>query len=79
MYDEPGVDVVWDLDKHPYPWSDGIIDIIYASHVIEHLKEPIESVYDCHRIMKEGGELRLCYFPSRVASFNHGSISPLGF
>jgi hypothetical protein len=33
----PGVDVVWDLTKAPWPWADNSVDEVFASHLVEHL------------------------------------------
>ena len=33
----PGVDVVLDIAKDPWPWPDNSVDEVMASHVLEHL------------------------------------------
>lgn len=33
----PGVDVVWDINKHPWPLPDGSVNLAMASHVLEHI------------------------------------------
>ena len=55
-----GVDQVVDLASYPWPWEDGSIDGIHASHVIEHLEDPVKFINECRRILKVGGFLRLC-------------------
>ena len=55
-----GVDEVVDLSVYPWPWKDESIDGIHASHVIEHLADPIQFINECRRILKKGGFLRLC-------------------
>lgn len=55
-----GIDQVLDLSVYPWPWSDGSISGIAASHVIEHLEDPVKFINECRRILKKGGFLRLC-------------------
>jgi len=55
-----GVDEVVDLRQYPWPWEDNSIDGIHASHVIEHLEDPVKFINECHRILKVGGFLRFC-------------------
>ena len=33
----PGVDIVWDITKFPWPIEDETFDVMTASHVVEHL------------------------------------------
>lgn len=51
------VDVVHDLNKFPYPFNDNHADVIYLSHVLEHLDEPIKVLNELHRILSKGGLL----------------------
>lgn len=53
----PGVDVVHNLDRFPWPFSDNSADKIVASHVFEHVRSPIEFVLECWRILTPGGQL----------------------
>jgi SAM-dependent methyltransferase len=55
----PGVDVVADLDdcaNTPLPFEDDSIDEILASHLIEHLKNPLPFMQELHRISKPGAQ-----------------------
>lgn len=61
IFGEKGVDVVQNLDSHPYPWPESSVDEIYSSHVIEHLREPADFLEDCHRVLKNGGIMTLKY------------------
>lgn len=84
----PGVDAVVDLSVYPWPWTDESIDGIYASHVIEHLEDPVRFINECRRILKKGGFLRLnlphsssvtnigCFGHYRTFSYNtmHGYL-----
>ncbi len=54
-----GVDVVADLDKceHiPLPFEDNRFEEIYASHLIEHLNNPLFLMQELHRISKNGAK-----------------------
>lgn len=54
-----GIDMVVDIDKYPWPWKDGSVDGIHASHVIEHLSDPQKFIWECLRVLKKDGFLRL--------------------
>lgn len=53
-----GIDVVHDLNRTPWPWSDDSIEFIAAEDVVEHLQLTlIEFCDEAWRIMKPQGEL----------------------
>ena len=55
----PGVDVVADLDnplKLDLPFEDGSIEEIYASHLIEHISNPLPLMEELHRVSKDGAK-----------------------
>ena len=52
-------DVVWDLNKFPYPWETNSVDEIYMSHVLEHIPDWWSSFTECARILKPGGTLEI--------------------
>jgi SAM-dependent methyltransferase len=52
-------DILWDLNKTPYPWDDNSVDGIYAYHVFEHLENWWEAFTECSRILKPGGQLEV--------------------
>lgn len=52
----PGVDVVCDLDQ-PWPWQAGAVDWIKASHVFEHVDNPVLFITEAHRVLRPGGLL----------------------
>lgn len=53
----PGVDVVWDLDVHPWPWPDGSVDRVAANHIFEHVDDPVGFVGEAWRVLEPGGQL----------------------
>ena len=60
-------DLVHDLNRLPYPFSDETFDVIDAFHVLEHLDQPFAVMRELHRILKSGGELQI-----RVPHFSRG-------
>jgi len=55
IVDLPGVDVVHNLDKTPWPFKDNEFDSICAPHVIEHLHDTLPAIEEIWRITKPGG------------------------
>ena len=54
----PGVDLVLDLDRFPWPWQDNSVTEIAAKHLVEHLEHDVTYFMDeCWRILKPGGSL----------------------
>jgi hypothetical protein len=56
--DAEGIDQVYDLNRTPWPWEDGSVDLIVAEDLVEHLE--INLVQFCNeawRILRSGGEL----------------------
>jgi SAM-dependent methyltransferase len=60
-------DMVVDLTKFPWPWEDNSVDAIYSSHVFEHLPNTVETMDECHRILKPGGTLE-CVVPFAMST-----------
>ncbi len=54
-----GADIKHDLNKYPYPFKENSIDFIRASHILEHLKEPMDFFVEIHRILKSGAKARI--------------------
>ena len=54
-------DIFWDL-RNGIPFSDNSIDLIYTSHMFEHIpfKELKNLIKECHRCLKKGGSLSVC-------------------
>lgn len=66
----PGVDVVWDINVHPWPIPDDVAWMALASHIIEHIPTVvidggktrfpfIEFMDEVWRIMKVGGQFAI--------------------
>jgi len=66
----PEIDVVWDLNVLPWPWSDESFDLIVARAVLEHLDiDLLASLNECWRILRPGGEIniKLPYWKAEAA------------
>ncbi len=50
----PGVDIIHDLNKFPYPFSDGLVDEIWMDQVLEHLDQPVKVIEELYRICRDG-------------------------
>jgi len=48
----PGVDIVHDLNKFPYPFPDNFADYILMNHILEHLDDVIAVMEEIYRILK---------------------------
>lgn len=46
------------LDNDPLPHSDGFFDVVYSTHVLEHLQRPEKVLNEILRVLRPGG---LCY------------------
>lgn len=66
----PGIDIVHNVEKTPYPFDDNSFDEIYASHVLEHTEgDWFRIINELHRILKKNGLLivKVPHFTSAVA------------
>jgi len=64
---QPGVDIVHNLNKFPWPFKDNEFDEVYASHVLEHVDDLIKTMEELHRICKSGAKIII-----RVPHFSCG-------
>lgn len=60
------VDLVWDLEKFPWPIPDNSVDQIVCNHYIEHTNDLIKFMEDLYRILKPGATalIRAPYYNS---------------
>lgn len=42
-----------------FPWADDRFDLVYSSHVMEHLADPSGFLKHCLRVLKPGGVIRI--------------------
>lgn len=50
-----GVDVIWDLEKFPYPFQEDSADRAILSHCLEHFENPLRVLRETARVVKPGG------------------------
>jgi predicted SAM-dependent methyltransferase len=55
----PGVDMVVDLEKTPYPFRDNEFSEIEAHHTFEHIGNFMPMMEELHRICKPGAIIRV--------------------
>jgi len=59
IIDGDGVDVVWDLEKHPWPFEDNSFDYIKAFHIIEHINDQVGFFKEVHRVAANNAILHI--------------------
>jgi predicted SAM-dependent methyltransferase len=75
---------LFDAERHPFPYEDSSLDLVLCCELIEHLlRDPMHLMFECHRILREGGLLLLT--TPNVVSFSsvacalHGWRNPQVF
>lgn len=63
-------DVLWDLNKFPYPFKDESVDLVEADYVLEHLENPFKVMKELHRILRFQGIL-IIKLPHFSRGFTH--------
>ncbi len=65
----PGVDVVHDLNKQPYPFKSNEFSEVHAFMVLEHLENWTKCMEELYRITKPGAitRIKVPFFPSMYA------------
>lgn len=51
------VDVVHDVNKHPWPFADNSFDLVFGNHVLEHVDDVLGTLGEIHRVTKPGGRV----------------------
>jgi SAM-dependent methyltransferase len=55
-YPLPGVDVIADLDR-PLPFCDDSVDLVYASHSLEHVTDLLGAIKEIYRVCRHGAQV----------------------
>jgi len=82
----PGVDVIHNLNKYPYPFKDNSFDEILLLDILEHLKNPDKCIRELWRISKNKSKIKIKvpHFTSinawndmtHIRSFSQNSMMP---
>jgi len=69
-YDFVAPDIVVDVDTEGLkPIADASIDFVIASHLLEHVANPIAVLDELHRVLRDGG-IALVVLPDRTTTFD---------
>jgi len=68
-----GVDIIWNLDDTPWPFKGESTDRIDALDVFEHVADIVSVMDECHRVLRQGGVLRV---RGPLANGSHHWIDP---
>lgn len=52
-------DVLWDLERHPYPFDDNSVAYIIMSHIYEHIHDVIGMMKELYRICQDGAIIEI--------------------
>lgn len=63
-------DIIWDLNKLPWPWLTSSVDHIKAWDVLEHLNTRIAVLNELWRILRPGGQVHITV-PDAAAGGGH--------
>lgn len=65
---EPGVDLICDFER-ALPLKTNSVDVVYMSHIIEHVKNLLSFMEEVYRVCRPGAEIRVVapYYTSRGA------------
>ena len=55
----PGVDIVHDLNRLPWPLEPNRFDAIICSHVLEHLLDLVGVLNEIHRVSRNGARVKI--------------------
>lgn len=66
----PGVDMVHDLEKYPWPIDSESVDEAICSHYLEHVHDMFKFFDECYRILKPGAKiLIICPYWNTMRAF----------
>lgn len=62
----PGIDLLGDIARFPYPFANNTFDCVYLNDVIEHIPDTIGAMEEVYRISKPDAKIYI-----RVVNWNH--------
>lgn len=54
-YERQGINIIKKVDMMDIPWGDKTFDVIYNSHVLEHVPDDIHGMSELYRVLKDDG------------------------
>ena len=63
------------LDAHALPFRDGSFDLILCFEAIYYMREPLQFLHECHRILRPAGSLLICSANPECPGFNRSPYS----
>ncbi len=55
----PGVDVVYNLERYPWPFADGAFERVICRHSLGHLSDVVKAIEEIHRVLRPGGRVEI--------------------
>lgn len=59
VYKFEGVDMIWDIDKFPWPFQDNSFAEIIMSHVLEHVDDVVKTIKEVWRVSKPDALIKI--------------------
>ena len=53
------VDIVWDLDRYPWPLDNGSFDLIILQHSLEHIDDIVKAMEEIYRVGRPGARVMI--------------------
>jgi SAM-dependent methyltransferase len=54
---ESGAEVVWDVNRRPWPLPDNSFARVHLSHIVEHLDDIVAGMREVHRVARDGARV----------------------
>ena len=75
-------DLLYDLSKFPWPFSDNSVDEVFSSHFLEHVDDFEKTVFEIYRILKPNGiihfkipHFRSMFYPWHLHKYAFSSVT----
>jgi hypothetical protein len=57
VHPRSAADVIWDLDKFPWPLDSDAFERVHMSHIIEHVRDVTHTMSEIHRVARDGADV----------------------